>query len=119
MKARPCPLVVESLEDRLVPATVAYGDFNNDGLIDYAQLTSPRAITVRLANADGSYTASATLTAPKAKPMQHVLVYDALEDGILDLAGQGSKKSGRRTEVYYHSWLGKGDGSFALAPNWP
>ena len=34
----------------------AFGDFNNDGLVDKATLTSPTTITVSLANPDGSYT---------------------------------------------------------------
>ena len=36
MKTHFCRLAVEALEDHLVPSTVAFGDFNNDGLMDQA-----------------------------------------------------------------------------------
>ena len=65
MKTRTCRLTVESLEGRDVPSTVAYADFNKDGLLDMAAVTSPTTVTVSLAKPDGSYTVSATLTAPK------------------------------------------------------
>src|SRR5262245_37414225 len=70
MKARSCRLAVEALESREVLSTVAYGDFNNDGLIyqDKAEITSPTTITVSLANPDGSYTVSAILTTPTKQP---------------------------------------------------
>ena len=44
-----------------MPRTVAYGDFNNDGRMDMA-VTDSTTITVSLANPDGSYAVSATLT---------------------------------------------------------
>ena len=69
MKPRSCRLAVEAMDDRLVPSTVAYGDFNNDGRVDVAAITAPTAVTVSLANPDGSYTVSAILTAPKNQPI--------------------------------------------------
>ena len=36
MKARSTKLTLETLEDRCVPATVDYGDFNHDGRLDMA-----------------------------------------------------------------------------------
>jgi hypothetical protein len=56
MKTRSRRLAVEALKARDVLSSVAYGDFNNDGLIDMAEVTDPTTITVRLATPDGSYT---------------------------------------------------------------
>ena len=109
MKARSTKLAVETLEDRCVPATVAYGDFNKDGLLDMAAITSPTAITVSLAKPDGSYTVSATLTAPTKQPAQDVYVFDYDGDGNLDIIA-GGEATGNR--FYSHHWLGNGDGTF-------
>ena len=108
MKARSTRLAVEALEDRSVPSTVAYGDFNHDGLMDMAAVTSPTTITVSLANPDGSYTVSATLTAPKNLPIGGVNVGDYNGDGKLDISSGGITNS----RFYSHTWLGNGDGTF-------
>ena len=109
MKARSTKLAVELLEDRNVPSTVAYGDFNHDGLMDMAAITSPTAITVSLAKPDGSYTVSATLTAPTKQPVQDVYVWDYNGDGNLDIIAGGEAPGNR---WYAHHWLGNGDGTF-------
>jgi hypothetical protein len=108
MKARSCRLAVEALGDRLVPSTVAYGDFNHDGLIDMAAVTNSTTITVSLANTDGSYSVSATLTAPAGSPVNGVYVGDYNGDGNLDVRTGGMTKS----RFYSHTWLGNGDGTF-------
>jgi hypothetical protein len=108
MKLRSCRLTVESLEDRDVPSNLAYGDFNRDGLLDMAAVTSPTTIVVSLANPDGSYTVSATLTAPKSQPISGVYVTDMNSDGILDVYAGGSNSN----RMYSHTWLGLGDGTF-------
>ncbi len=108
MKTRTCRLAVESLEGRDVPSAVAYGDFNKDGLVDMAAVTSPTTITVSLANPDGTYTVSATLTALKSLPISGVNVGDYNGDGNLDIRGGGVTNS----RFYSHTWLGDGDGTF-------
>jgi len=108
MKARSTRLGVEQIEDRLVPSTVAYGDFNKDGLMDMAALTNPTTITVSLANPDGSYSVSATLTAPKTLSMGGVNVGDYNGDGNLDISSGGAAAN----HFYSHTWLGNGDGTF-------
>ncbi len=108
MKSRFRKLGVESLEGRSVLSTVAYADFNHDGLMDMAAVTNPTTITVSLANPNGSYTVSATLTAPKSLPIGGVNVGDYNGDGKLDISGGGSTNSG----FYSHTWLGNGDGTF-------
>ena len=114
MKARSTRLAVEALEDRWVPSTVAYGDFNKDGLPDMAALTGQKTITVSLANPNGSYTVSANLTSPK--PIDDVYVYDVDGDGTLDVNGRGSSGG----KYYDEAWLGHGDGTFTFfeAPKW-
>lgn len=109
MKARSCRLTVEALEDRSVPSTVAYGDFNKDGLLDVAALTNPTTITVSLANVDGSYTLSATLALPKSQPTTGVNVGDYNGDGNLDIGTGSTSKTGG---WYTTAWLGNGDGTF-------
>src|SRR5215471_12035088 len=90
MKSRSCRLTVEALEDRSVPSTVAYGDFNHDGRMDVAAITSPSTITVSLANPDGSYSVSAVLKAPKSTPIANVEVVDVNADGNPDVLGSAS-----------------------------
>jgi FG-GAP-like repeat len=109
MKSRSCRLGLEALDDRSLPSTLVYGDFNGDGLVDVAAVTSPTTIVVSLANPDGSYTASATLTAPKSQTIMGVTVTDVNGDGNLDVYAGGSN----RERFYSHVWLGNGDGTFA------
>jgi hypothetical protein len=108
MKPRSCRLAVEAMEGRSVPGTLAYGDFNHDGLADVAAVTGPTTITVSLANPDGSYTPSATLTAPKSLPIGGVSVGDYNGDGNLDVSSGGLANN----RFYSHTWLGNGDGTF-------
>ena len=101
-------LHLEALEDRSVPSTVAYGDFNNDGLTDMAAITSQKTITVSLANPDGTYTVSATLTAPK--PIDSVAVTEIITDGKPDITASSSNDT--------FAWKGNGDGSFDYLEPW-
>jgi hypothetical protein len=110
MKTNPCRLTVETIEDRSVPSTVAYGDFNGDGLADMAAVTNSTTITISLANANGTYTPVATLTAPQNQPVTGVLVDDFDNDGNLDIRTGGSSGNFR---FYSHSWYGYGDGTFS------
>ena len=100
-------LRIEILEDRSMLSAVAFGDFNNDGLMDKAALTAPTTITVSLAKPDGSYAVSATLRAPKNLPMGGITVGDFNADGKLDITGHVLNKPFTR-----HIWLGRGDGTF-------
>ena len=90
-------------------SAVAYGDFNNDGLVDMAVVTNPTTITVSLAKADGSYTVSAILTAPKNQPIADVYVGDSNGDGKLDIGGGGGSGGPKFSS---NVWLGNGDGTF-------
>jgi hypothetical protein len=87
---------------------VAYADFNKDGLMDMAAVDNPTTITVSLANPDGSYTVSATLTAPKSQSIGGVNVRDYNGDGNLDISSSGAASN----HFYTHTWLGNGDGTF-------
>ena len=88
---------------------VAFGDFDHDGLVDVAEVTSPRTITVSLANPDGSYTVSAILSAPKNQQISDIGLYDRDGDGDLDLYAV-SPAGG--TSWYSYTWSGNGDGTF-------
>lgn len=92
-------------------ATVAYGDFNNDGLLDIAAITFPTTVTVSLANPDGSYTVSAILSAPKNQKITDVGLNDHNGDGAMDVYAHCPSGGGW---VYTHMWLGNGDGTFGL-----
>jgi FG-GAP-like repeat len=67
----------------------AFGDFDNDGLVDVAAITSSTTVTVYLANPDGSYTVSATLSAPGNKKITFVQLFDFNGDGALDVIANG------------------------------
>src|SRR5262245_49586510 len=101
MKSRSCRLSVESLDERTLLSTVATGYFNGDLLIDRAEITSPTTIVVSLANPDGSYTVSATLTAPKQLPIGGIDVRDVNGDGKLDVYAGGVVHD----RFYSHMWL--------------
>ena len=101
-------LRIEILEDRSLLSAVAFGDFNNDGRLDKAAITAPTTITVSMANPDGSYAVSATLTVPKNLPIAELTVSDINADGKLDISSGGVSNNG----FYSHSWLGDGDGTF-------
>ena len=107
MKSRSCRLAVEALEDRCVPSTVVYADFNHDLRADKVELTNPTTITVSLAKPDGSYAVSAILTVPKSLPIGGVSVDDYNGDGNMDISAGGFKD-----RFYNHTWLGNGDGTF-------
>jgi hypothetical protein len=113
---------VETLEGRTMMSAVAEADFNNDGRMDKAEVTSPTTITVSLAKVDGSYKVSATLTAPASQPIKGVSVGDYNHDGKLDIT-TGAWVGDR---YYHHTWLGNGNGTFGnritdkgkLNPGW-
>ena len=87
----------------------AFGDFDNDRLVDIAAATSSTTVTVYLANPDGSYTVSAILSAPKNKTITFVQVFDFNGDGALDVIANGPPSGG-----WYTSYIlpGNGDGTF-------
>src|SRR3954462_790204 len=104
MNSRFRKFAVESLEGRSLMSATAFADFNNDGLMDMAGVTNPTTITVSLANPDGSYRVSATLTAPKTEPINGINVGDYNADGKLNISSGGLSNS----RFYSHNWLGDG-----------
>ena len=113
MKSRFRKLKIESLEGRSVLSTTAFADFNDDGLVDKAELTAPKTITVSLAQPDGSLAVSATFAAPK--PVDSVGVWDLDSDGDLEVYASGSKPGGDYNSFY---WMNDGDGSFTYLEPW-
>ena len=111
MKPRTYRLEIETLEDRCVPSTLAYGDFNHDGLIDMAAITSPTTITVKLANPDGSYTESASLTVKNNQSLSDIGVRDVNGDGNLDVLASSPANGGG--SITTHGWAA------ATAPSAP
>lgn len=87
---------------------VAFGDFNHDGLVDMAAVTSSTTITVSLANPDGSYTVSAILSAPKNQQITYISLNDRDGDGDLEVYADSPASGGWR---YTTIWLGNGDGT--------
>jgi hypothetical protein len=87
----------------------AFGDFDNDGLEDIAAITSSTTVTVYLASPDGTYTVSATLSAPGNKKITFVQVSDYNGDGALDVIASGPVSGGWVTSYIL---LGNGDGTF-------
>ena len=102
-------LIASAVASSASAATVAFGDFNNDLLMDVAAITSPTTVTVSLANPDGSYTVSAILSAPKNRQITDVGLYDRDGDGDLDVYASSPASGGW---FYIHMWSGNGDGTF-------
>ena len=111
MNSRFRKLAVESLEGRSVLSTMVSADFNNDGRLDIAAITSPTTITVSLAKPDGSYAVSDILTTPKNQPFVDIYsVEDGESDGDLDIYAIASKPSGStQLEIF----KANGDGTFS------
>ena len=102
-------LIATAVASSANAATVAFGDFNNDGLMDMAAITSSTTITVSLANPYGGYTVSAILSAPKNQQITNIGLGDRDSDGDLDLYANSPAGGGW---VYTHLWSGNGDGTF-------
>jgi hypothetical protein len=103
-------LVATAVASPAAAAIEAYGDINNDGLMDVAVLTSPTTVTVYLANPDGSYTVSAMLSVPKSQHFANFGFLDLDGDGDLDVSATGVAGGG---QFYWHTWSGNGDGTFS------
>ena len=102
-------LITAAVASSARAATEAFGDFDNDGLVDIAAVTSSTTVTVYLANPDGSYTVSAILSAPRNKKITFVQVFDFNGDGALDVVANGPAIGG-----WYTTYIlfGNGDGTF-------
>src|SRR5687768_3433145 len=102
MNSRFRKLAVESLEGRSVLSTMVEADFNGDGYLDVAAITDPNTVTVGLFDpTDGGYDVSAILTTPKNHPIEGISVYDADQDGDLDI-GSATRKGDAWN---LHQWL--------------
>lgn len=88
---------------------VAFGDFNNDGLEDVAELTNATTISIGLANPDGTYTLSAILSAPRNQKITYISLNDRDGDGDLEVYANSPAGGGW---IYTSIWLGNGDGTF-------
>jgi hypothetical protein len=66
-------------------ASVATGDFNNDGILDLA-LVGGSGVTILLGNGDGSFTLAATQPSVTLVEAASVITADFNGDGFLDLA---------------------------------
>jgi hypothetical protein len=103
--------------------TVAVGDFNGDGKPDlvvanYGDLSGPDNVAVLLGNGDGTFMPAAVYTAG-TKP-DFVAVGDFNGDGNLDVvAGSNSGGPAVGNTGVVSVFLGKGDGTFAPAVNYP
>jgi hypothetical protein len=101
----------------IVPASVALGDFNRDGIPDLAVANCPRfeqgaqgSVSIFLGNGDGTFTAQAESPAAGGQPL-FIATGDFNRDGIPDLVvsdmNAGYPELGNLTVL-----IGNGDGSF-------
>lgn len=100
----------------LYPDSIAVGDFNGDGFVDLAvSSVDDDKVTILLGNGDGTFTSAPALSTTNIP--QSVAAADFNGDGIPDLAVVASSSIGGGSSVLI--FLGKGDGTFALAPSSP
>lgn len=91
---------------------IAVGDFNRDGKLDLA-VSAGNGIYILLGNGDGSFTPAPGGPNPVPGPGAYgITVADLNGDGILDIA---TTDFGAGINIL----LGRGDGTFAPAPNSP
>jgi FG-GAP-like repeat len=110
MNSRFRKLAVESLEGRSVLSTMVQADFNNDGLLDVAAITSPNTVTVSLANVAGGYTVSDVLSTEKNQPIVDIYYTQDFDgDGDRDIELLTSKPSG---SYQFAAFRNNGDGTF-------
>jgi hypothetical protein len=88
------------------PLAVAVGDFNNDGLLDFA-VASATTIQVFLGKGNGTFQPPVST---RAKEVTSMVAGDFNGDGNLDLAVIDNRDAGRHSDVQI--FLGNGQGAF-------
>ena len=99
---------LEVLEDRSVPASYVYGDFNGDAILDVAATSYPsNDVSIFLSNSDGSSQPAQNYPTYPGYGATCIEAGDFNDDGNLDLVAGDSGG-------FLNMLLGNGDGSF-----WP
>jgi hypothetical protein len=102
--AKGAGFIPRSIQNITNPGSVVVGDFNNDGLLDFA-VASGTTIQVFLGKGNGTFQLPVVTTSDA--PVRSMVAGDFNGDGKLDLA---VLSEGRNNPVF--SFLGKGDGTF-------
>ena len=94
--------------------TMVAGDFNGDGILDVASVSSYGEVSISLGNGDGTFHPAKTFQL--GVDVSSMTAADLKGDGILDLAivSQPGTLSGARVLVT----LGNGDGTFQAPASW-
>jgi hypothetical protein len=100
-------------------ATVAIGDFNNDGNADVIAVDGTNKVYEYLGSKSGQLHLQATFSSTQPAPIDSVAAADVNHDGKIDLLFACSDAVSSCSDQNLHVWFGNGTGGFTVGPSSP